>query len=52
MLYSCEEHIDIALDEQVDESGLPPELNKIANSAQLSTPCTFCKEPAIYVVNN
>nr|WP_236939302.1 CxxH/CxxC protein [Evansella clarkii] len=50
MYYSCEEHVDIALDEQVDDSGMPPELKKIEQNEELSTTCSFCEKPAIYAV--
>ncbi|GAA0334811.1 hypothetical protein GCM10008967_27030 [Bacillus carboniphilus] len=52
MVYSCLEHIDIALDDVVDETGEPPILNKIERESDLSTTCEYCQNPAIYVVAN
>jgi CxxH/CxxC protein (TIGR04129 family) len=50
VIYCCEEHVELALDIYVDESGTFPELNKVEN--QLSTGCEYCDKQAIYVVGN
>jgi CxxH/CxxC protein (TIGR04129 family) len=50
MIYSCDDHIELALDVAVDESGTFPELNKVEN--KLSTTCEYCEKPAIYIVGN
>ena len=47
-IYSCAEHIDVALDEYVDECELPPAMEKI--ESELSTTCAYCSERATYVV--
>ncbi|CRK82475.1 CxxH/CxxC protein [Neobacillus massiliamazoniensis] len=51
MIYSCEEHVDIALDEVVDKSGEFPILTKI-DVDNLSTSCEYCQNPAVYMVAN
>jgi CxxH/CxxC protein (TIGR04129 family) len=51
MIYSCEEHVDFALDEIVDEFMTFPVLSKI-DGDNLSTPCEYCQNPATYVVAN
>ncbi|MCA1026612.1 CxxH/CxxC protein [Cytobacillus sp. FSL W7-1323] len=52
MIYSCEEHIDIAIDTIVDEHETFPVLTKCAPEENLSTTCEFCPNPAIYMVAN
>lgn len=51
MIYSCEEHVEIALDEVVDKSGEFPILTKI-DVDNLSTSCEYCQNPAVYMVAN
>jgi len=51
MIYSCEEHVEIALDEIVDEFETFPVLSKI-DGDNLSTHCEYCQNPATYVVAN
>jgi CxxH/CxxC protein (TIGR04129 family) len=51
MIYSCEEHVEIALDTIVDEHGTFPILTKIAVD-NLSTSCEYCQNLATYVVAN
>ncbi|MFB5193915.1 CxxH/CxxC protein [Neobacillus sp. KR4-4] len=51
MIYSCEEHVDIALDDIVDEFETFPVLSKI-DGDNLSTHCEYCQNQATYVVAN
>lgn len=51
MIYSCEEHVDIALDDIVDEFMTFPVLSKI-DVDNLTTNCEYCQNPATYVVAN
>jgi CxxH/CxxC protein (TIGR04129 family) len=51
MIYSCEEHVEIALDTIVDEHGTFPILTKITVD-NLSTSCEYCQNPATYIVAN
>jgi CxxH/CxxC protein (TIGR04129 family) len=50
MIYCCEDHVELALDVIVDESGSFPELNKVEN--KLSTTCEYCQKEAVYIVGN
>lgn len=49
--YSCDEHIELALDIVVDEEETAPQLEKLDGEKQLSTTCTFCTKPAIYKIS-
>lgn len=50
-IYSCEEHVEIALDTIVDELQTFPVLTKI-DVDKLSTPCEYCQKQAVYMVGN
>jgi CxxH/CxxC protein (TIGR04129 family) len=52
MIYCCNEHIDIALDQIVDEYEVAPDFKKLTNSTELSTPCEYCGKEATYLVTN
>ncbi|WP_445738835.1 CxxH/CxxC protein [Niallia sp. FSL R7-0271] len=52
MIYSCEEHVDIAIDTIVNEYETFPSLEKIDEEKKLSTTCEYCKNNAIYIVAN
>ena len=52
MIYSCEEHIDIAIDTIVDEYETFPLMSKVSNEGELSTTCEFCRNKAVYIVAN
>ncbi|MFO1442258.1 CxxH/CxxC protein [Bacillus sp. Bva_UNVM-123] len=52
MIYSCEEHIDIAIDTIVDEYETFPQLTKVTEEEKLSTTCEYCQNQAIYIVAN
>jgi CxxH/CxxC protein (TIGR04129 family) len=49
-IYSCNEHIDEALDEAVDMQELAPNMEKIEDVNNLSTSCFRCGNPAEYIV--
>lgn len=51
MIYSCEEHVEIALDEVVDEYETYPVLSKV-DVDNLSATCEYCQNAAVYVVAN
>lgn len=51
MIYACEEHVEIALDDIVDEYLTSPVLTKIPVD-NLSTTCEYCQNPAVYLVAN
>ncbi|WP_096202917.1 CxxH/CxxC protein [Bacillus sp. FJAT-45350] len=48
MYYSCQEHIELAMDHVIDEQEVPPVIEKVEGG--LSTVCSFCNGTAIYVV--
>lgn len=52
MIYSCEEHVDIAIDTIVDEHETFPMLSQISDDKRLSTTCEYCRNNAVYVVAN
>ncbi|MED3551802.1 CxxH/CxxC protein [Cytobacillus praedii] len=52
MIYSCEEHVDIAIDTVVDEYETFPQLSKISKEEELSTTCEYCQNHAVYLVAN
>lgn len=52
MIYSCQEHIEVAIDTIVDEYETFPVLTKCEDEEKLSTTCEFCSNPAIYMVAN
>ncbi|UCZ53219.1 CxxH/CxxC protein [Bacillus shivajii] len=51
MIYSCKEHIDIAIEEAIDENGMPPQLEEVLNDKEFSTVCFMCEEQAKYKVS-
>ncbi|WP_096186051.1 CxxH/CxxC protein [Evansella halocellulosilytica] len=51
MFYSCDEHIDIALEEAIDEREMPPEIVKVSEEEKLSTTCFMCEKTAGYKVS-
>lgn len=44
--FACEEHVDILIDELVETTLFPPDLEKITPSASQS--CGWCGKPAVY----
>lgn len=50
--YSCETHIDHALDMFVAEQKEFPILEKIEDEKKLSTKCDYCEQPAVYIVSS
>lgn len=49
--FSCENHIDHALDMFVAETENFPIMEKIEEGEKLSTKCSYCDEQATYVVS-
>ncbi|MDN4071455.1 CxxH/CxxC protein [Fictibacillus terranigra] len=50
--YCCDEHVDIGIDEIVDELEIYPNLELLTESEKLSTTCTYCEKKPIYKVSN
>ncbi|MDQ0482095.1 CxxH/CxxC protein [Guptibacillus hwajinpoensis] len=52
-LLCCEDHVELALDVAVDETGHFPVLEKVQKDENsLSTTCEYCKNTATYIVSN
>ncbi|WP_155593144.1 CxxH/CxxC protein [Lysinibacillus cavernae] len=50
--YSCESHIEHALDMFVAEQKAFPIMDKIEEDKKLSTKCNYCERPAEYIVSS
>lgn len=50
MIYSCQEHAEVALEEALEDEGLPPKFEKISTEVHTSKKCFICKEQAVYHV--
>lgn len=50
--YSCENHIDHALDMFVAETEEFPIMDKLSDEEKLSTKCSYCNEQATYIVSS
>ena len=51
-IFSCETHINQALDMFVAEEKTFPVMEKLKEEKKLSTKCTYCNEGATYIVAN
>ncbi|MCG7335131.1 CxxH/CxxC protein [Sporosarcina sp. ACRSM] len=51
-IYSCETHINQALDVFVAEEKNFPIMKENTEEEKLSTRCTYCEELALYIVAN
>nr|WP_212391696.1 CxxH/CxxC protein [Sporosarcina beigongshangi] len=51
-IYSCETHINHALDVFVAREGEFPIMELLSDDKKLSTSCTYCEEAALYIVAN
>lgn len=52
IIYSCETHINHALDVSVAKEEKFPIMKAVPENEKLSTNCTYCKETALYIVTN
>ncbi|WP_210367614.1 CxxH/CxxC protein [Bacillus sp. REN3] len=52
MVYCCEEHVELALDEAIDEFEVAPELIKLDDVDKSGFACGYCGKPAAYIVAN
>ena len=50
-VYSCENHIDHALDMFVAETEQFPIMEMLSEEEKLSTKCSYCEEHATYIVS-
>jgi CxxH/CxxC protein (TIGR04129 family) len=52
MKYCCGEHVELALDEAVDEFETAPQLTKLEAVDKSEFVCGYCGQPAVYIVAN
>lgn len=52
ILYCCQEHVDMALDEVVYECETYPQLTSITDQEQMTPICGYCRNQSIYMVSN
>ena len=50
--YSCETHIDHALDMHVAETEEFPMMEMLSEEEKLSTVCSYCESKATYIVSS
>ena len=50
--YSCETHIDHALDMHVAETSEYPMMDFLTEEEKLSTTCSYCEQQATYIVSS
>lgn len=50
--YCCSEHVELALDEAVDEYEVAPKLTKLEAVDKSVFTCGYCGQPAVYIVAN
>ncbi|MBD7984172.1 CxxH/CxxC protein [Sporosarcina sp. Sa2YVA2] len=50
--YSCEIHIDQAIEDFISTEETFPILENVENEKKISTNCSYCDTPASYVVAN
>lgn len=48
LVYSCADHIDIMIEEWVNEYELAPEIDLLTDDFKAS--CSWCKEDAVYYI--
>ena len=51
-IYSCETHINRALDEFVAVEETFPNMEQVEQAEELSTTCKYCEGTATYIVTN
>ncbi|WP_185819903.1 CxxH/CxxC protein [Salibacterium salarium] len=50
MIFTCIEHSDRALDDALEKTGEPPNMEKISDESNKSTSCSYCKNQAVYKI--
>ena len=51
-IFSCESHIEQALDDFIEKLEIFPIMEKVGEEKKLSTKCGYCNNVSIYVVAN
>lgn len=49
-IYSCNDHVEEAIEEAIEDGGLPPELEKVTEDFQDKKTCFICDSVPIYIV--
>ncbi|WLR50834.1 CxxH/CxxC protein [Bacillus tianshenii] len=52
MIFCCKEHVDLALDDIVDESGTAPQLEEAKFEENDDKRCAYCENEAKYMVES
>lgn len=52
MIYCCEEHVDLALDDVVKQTETAPVFEKLENVENMQNSCGYCGKLAAYMVAN
>ncbi len=52
VIYCCEEHVELGLDELVNQMETAPVLSQLDSEKLPTTTCGYCGKPAIYIVSN
>ncbi|HWO95637.1 CxxH/CxxC protein [Fictibacillus gelatini] len=50
--FCCHTHVDIAMEEIIDECEVAPVVELLTENDKLSTSCSYCEETPIYKVSN
>ncbi|WP_416148032.1 CxxH/CxxC protein [Salipaludibacillus sp. HK11] len=50
MIYSCYEHAEEAIEEALEDGGLPPIFEKMSPEITIQRKCFLCKKNAVYQV--
>ena len=51
-IYSCQSHIDQALEDFIVEEEKFPIMTEVDQENKLSTNCTYCHQATLYIVSN
>ncbi|WP_216830167.1 CxxH/CxxC protein [Alkalihalobacterium elongatum] len=50
--FSCEEHVDLAMEHIIDECEAAPNMEILSDEQKLSTTCSFCEEHPTYSITD
>lgn len=51
-IYCCEEHVEYALEEVINEKEMPPIFQRLESGKLSTNPCAYCGKPSVYIVSN
>ncbi|WAA12270.1 CxxH/CxxC protein [Fervidibacillus halotolerans] len=52
VIYSCEEHVEYAMEEIINEKGTPPILKRLESGKLSTKACAYCGKLSVYIVSN